>query len=149
MDSSIASPSNREAGNVIRPLRILVVDDNRDSADMLAMSLRMMGHDVRALYDPLQVVASALDFHPDLAFLDVGMPVLNGFALAAQLRVQQWPGNRRPRLVALTGWGQDEDRRRSADAGFDHHLVKPADLDLIESVCLQVSAPLQGSGPAP
>ncbi len=146
MDSTVANPSSRLAGDVARPLRILVVDDNRDSADMLAMSLRILGHDVRALYDPLQVVESALDFHPDLAFLDVGMPVLNGFALAAQLCAQQWPGNRRPRLVALTGWGQEEDRRRSQNAGFDDHLVKPADLDLIESVCLQVSASLKGSG---
>lgn len=148
MDPTAASQSIDDAVGVARPLRILVVDDNPDSADMLAMSLQMMGHDVRALYDPLQVVSSALEFHPDLAFLDVGMPVLNGFALAAQLRVQQWRGGKRPRLVALTGWGQDEDRRRSEDAGFDDHLVKPADLDLIESVCLQVSASLKGGGSA-
>lgn len=146
MDSTIVSQASREASEPSRPLRILVVDDNPDSADMLAMSLRMMGHVVRALYDPLQVVASALEFHPDIAFLDVGMPVLNGYALAAQLRLQQWPSDHRPWLVALTGWGQDEDRRRSEDAGFDDHLVKPADLDLIESVCLQVSASLKGNG---
>jgi CheY-like chemotaxis protein len=142
MDSIVGGPSMRGVSSATRPLRILVVDDNPDSADMLAMSLQMMGHEVRALYDPLQVVAAALDFHPDLAFLDVGMPVLNGFALAVQLRAQQWPGNNRPTLVALTGWGQDEDRRRSEDAGFDEHLVKPADLDLIESVCLKVSSAL-------
>lgn len=146
MDSTAASPASSKANDVARPLRILVVDDNRDSADMLALSLQMMGHNVRALYDPQQVVASALDFHPDVAFLDVGMPVLNGFELAAQLRVQRWPGNRGPRLVALTGWGQEEDRRRSEDAGFDDHLVKPADLDSIESICQHVSAALQGSG---
>lgn len=149
MDPTVASQSIDDVVGAARPLRILVVDDNPDSADMLAMSLQMMGHDVRALYDPLQVVSSALEFHPDLAFLDVGMPVLNGFALAAQLRVQQWQGGHRPRLVALTGWGQEEDRRRSEDAGFDDHLVKPADLDLIESVCLQVSASLKGGGSAP
>lgn len=146
MDSTVVSQASREAGEQSRPLRILVVDDNPDSADMLAMSLRMMGHDVRALYDPLQVLSSALELHPDIAFLDVGMPVLNGYALAAQLRDQQWPEGRRPRLVALTGWGRDEDRRRSEDAGFDDHLVKPADMDLIESVCLQVSASLKGHG---
>lgn len=145
MDSTVVSPAGREASEAPRPLRILVVDDNPDSADMLAMSLRMMGHDVRALYDPLEVLACAIELRPDIAFLDVGMPVLNGYALAAQLRDQQWPGDRRPRLVALTGWGRDEDRRRSEDAGFDDHLVKPADLDLIESVCLQVSAALKGS----
>ena len=149
MDSTVASQSIDGALAAARPLRILVVDDNPDSADMLAMSLQLMGHDVRALYDPLQVVSSALEFHPDIAFLDVGMPVLNGFALAAQLREQQWPGGNRPRLVALTGWGQEEDRRRSEDAGFDDHLVKPADLDLIESVCRSVSATLQGGGSMP
>lgn len=149
MDSTVASQSSPDANGVARPLRILVVDDNPDSADMLAMSLRMMGHHVLALYDPLQVVASALEFHPDLAFLDVGMPVLNGYALAKQLRMQEWPAGNRPRLVALTGWGQEEDRRRSEDAGFDHHLVKPADLDLIESMCLQVAASLKGGGLPP
>ncbi|MBC7657343.1 MAG: response regulator, partial [Frankiaceae bacterium] len=96
-----------------RQLRILVVDDNADSADMLGMSLKMMGHEVRVLYDPLLVVAAALDQLPDLAFLDVGMPVLNGFALATQLRSQSWPEGRAPTLVALTGWGESEDRRRS------------------------------------
>lgn len=145
MDSTLNSPSNREASEVARALRILVVDDNADSADMLAMSLRMMGHDVRALYDPLQVVQSALEFRPDVAFLDVGMPVLNGFALATQLRDVKWPGGCKPRLVALTGWGQEEDRRRSEEAGFDEHLVKPADLDRIESVCLRVVAALKES----
>jgi signal transduction histidine kinase len=120
------------------PLRILVVDDNKDSADMLALSLKMMGHEVLTLYDPLLVVAAALDYLPDLAFMDVGMPVLNGFVLASQLRAQDWPDQRRPVLVALTGWGQEEDRRRSEQAGFDRHLVKPADLETIEAVCQEV-----------
>lgn len=121
-----------------RKLRIIVVDDNADSADMLAMSLKLMGHDVHALYDPSLVVAAALDFRPDLAFLDVGMPVLDGFALATQLRAQSWPDQRGPTLVALTGWGESEDRHRSERAGFDTHLVKPADLEQIEAVCLSV-----------
>jgi CheY-like chemotaxis protein len=117
------------------PLRVMVVDDNRDSADMLALSLKLMGHEVMTLYDPLDVLDAARSWQPDLAFLDVGMPVLNGFSLAAQLRAQDWPGGRQPRLVALTGWGQEEDRRRSEEAGFDEHLVKPADLETIERVC--------------
>ena len=125
---------------VARGLRVLVVDDNHDSADMLSLSLRMMGHEVQALYDPLLVVDTARRFLPDLVFLDVGMPVLNGFALAERLQQVEWPGSRRPRLVALTGWGQAEDRRRSEQAGFDEHLVKPADLDTIERVCRQVLA---------
>jgi signal transduction histidine kinase len=117
------------------PLRVMVVDDNRDSADMLALSLKLMGHEVLTLYDPLDVVEAARSWRPNLAFLDVGMPVLNGFTLAQQLRAQAWPEGRGPRLVALTGWGQEEDRRRSEEAGFDEHLVKPADLETIERVC--------------
>jgi signal transduction histidine kinase len=130
-----ASAKNISPTPAEHALRIMVVDDNKDSADMLAMSLKMMGHDVVAFHDPLAVVDAALDYVPDLVFMDVGMPVLNGFALAAQLRAQQWSGHRRPRLVALTGWGQEEDRHRSQEAGFDEHLVKPADLETIERVC--------------
>jgi signal transduction histidine kinase len=141
--ASEATPEARPAlADVARTaaLRVLVVDDNKDSADMLALSLKMMGHDVLVLYDPLAVVAAALEYLPDLAFMDVGMPVLNGFALATQMRAQQWPDQHRPVLVALTGWGQEEDRRRSEQAGFDRHLVKPADLDTIEDVCQEVAA---------
>jgi signal transduction histidine kinase len=127
-----ATPSDAPTGT---PLRVMVVDDNRDSADMLALSLKLMGHEVMTLYDPLDALASARSWHPDLAFLDVGMPVLNGYSLAEQLRAADWPEGRQPRLVALTGWGQEEDRRRSTEAGFDEHLVKPADLHTIERVC--------------
>ena len=129
--ASAAAPS--PSGSA--PLRVMVVDDNRDSADMLALSLKLMGHEVLTLYDPLDALASARSWGPDLAFLDVGMPVLNGFSLAEQMRAQDWPEGRQPRLVALTGWGQEEDRRRSQEAGFDEHLVKPADLETIERVC--------------
>jgi signal transduction histidine kinase len=123
-----------------RSLRVMVVDDNHDSADMLALSLRLMGHEVRAFYDPLEVVDAARAFHPDLAFMDVGMPVLNGFDLAGRLRAQPWPDPGQPRLVALTGWGQEDDRRRSEQAGFDEHLVKPAELETIERVCREAAA---------
>jgi CheY-like chemotaxis protein len=67
--------------------------------------------------------------------MDIGMPLLNGYALAEKLRAETWPGTHRPRLIALTGWGQDEDRRRSQQAGFDEHLVKPAGLETIMRVC--------------
>jgi CheY-like chemotaxis protein len=106
-----------------------------------------MGHEVLTLYDPLDVVEAARSWRPNLAFLDVGMPVLNGFTLAQQLRAQAWPEGRGPRLVALTGWGQEEDRRRSEEAGFDEHLVKPADLETIERVC-QDAATVLGSAHA-
>jgi CheY-like chemotaxis protein len=127
------------------PLRVLVVDDNRDSADMLALSLKLMGHEVVTLYDPLEVVAAARDWQPQLAFLDVGMPGLNGFSLAEMLRAERWRDGRGPRLVALTGWGQEEDRRRSEEAGFDEHLVKPADLETIERVCQDAASVLAGA----
>ena len=139
------TPSAIPAQRSGRSLRIIVVDDNHDSADMLALTLRMMGHEVRALYDPLAVVGAAMQYLPDLAFMDVGMPVLNGFALAAQLRARTWPQNRQPRLVALTGWGQEEDRRRSEQAGFDEHLVKPADLETIERVCRETIQQLESA----
>jgi signal transduction histidine kinase len=134
-DVGTASPSTDAAEPVEQALRVLVVDDNKDSADMLALSLKMMGHEVLALNDPSAVAETARDYGPDLVFMDIGMPLLDGFAVATQLRAQPWPEDRCPKLVALTGWGQDEDRRRSEQAGFDEHLVKPADLETIERVC--------------
>ncbi|MGN6790562.1 MAG: response regulator [Rhodanobacteraceae bacterium] len=115
-------------------LRIMVVDDNRDSADMLAMSLQIMGHQVRVVYSPLAVMDACTEFEPELMIIDIGMPELNGLALAERLRAHAWRGHP-PRLVALTGWGQAEDRKRSLAAGFSDHLVKPANLATIERVC--------------
>ena len=114
-------------------LRIMVVDDNRDGADTLTLLLGILGHQVLTLYDPLEVVDAAADFLPELAFLDVGMPNLNGYELASRLRRQRYAPDLL--LVALTGWGQENDRRRSADAGFDEHLVKPIDLETIGRIC--------------
>ena len=124
-------------------LRIMVVDDNRDSADMLAMSLQIMGHQVRAVYSPLGVMGACADFEPELMIIDIGMPELNGLALAERLRACSWRG-RPPRLVALTGWGQAEDRKRSLAAGFADHLVKPANLATIERVCRETWAACEG-----
>jgi PAS domain S-box-containing protein len=114
-------------------LRVLVVDDNRDGADTLALSLGMLGHQVMAAYDPLEALERAGSFAPDLAFLDVGMPSMNGYELARRIKELAW--GRDTMLVALTGWGQEEDRRRSSDAGFDEHIVKPIDFAAIEHVC--------------
>jgi signal transduction histidine kinase len=134
-DTSNASPNSKTMLPAERALRILVVDDNKDSADMLALSLKMMGHAVLALNDPATVVATAREYLPELVFLDIGMPMLDGYTVATQLREQTWPDDRCPRLVALSGWGQEEDRCRSEQAGFDEHLVKPADLETIKHVC--------------
>ncbi|GMV29054.1 MAG: hypothetical protein AMXMBFR59_11790 [Rhodanobacteraceae bacterium] len=117
--------------------RILIVDDNRDAADTLAQLLGMSGYVLRTVYDPEQALDALFDFAPDLAFLDVGMPRLNGLELAAMIRADA--RGRDVVLVALTGWGQEDDRRRSRAAGFDHHLVKPADPFEIERICREAT----------
>ncbi len=105
--------------------RILVVDDNKDSAASLAMMLSLMGHETRTAFDGLASVEAAAAFRPDLILLDIGLPKLNGYDACRRIREQ--PGGRGIVIVACTGWGQDEDRRRSSDAGFNYHLVKPVD----------------------
>lgn len=107
------------------PRRILVVDDNRDSADSLATLLRLGGHETAIAYDGLEAVEATVRFRPDVILLDIGLPGINGFEAARRIRQQH--ANRRPTIVALTGWGQDSDRRASHEAGFDAHLVKPVD----------------------
>lgn len=116
-----------------QPLCVLVVDDNQDAADTLATMVRMLGHHAEAIYDPLAVEAAVQRLEPDLVFLDLGMPGRSGFDVARSLRAQS--GERALRLVAVTGWGQAEDRRRSLDAGFDQHLVKPPDLEVVKQLC--------------
>jgi PAS domain S-box-containing protein len=106
------------------PRRILVADDNQDSAETLAMMLRLMGHDVDTAHDGLEAVTRSAGFRADVIILDIGMPRLNGYQAARRIREQRQDA---PMLVALTGWGQEEDRRRSREAGFDSHLVKPVD----------------------
>ena len=109
--------------------RILVADDNRDSADTLSKLLRLLGHEVVAAYDGRRAVELVVRFQPDVALLDLGMPELNGYDAARMIRLKR-PGNLL--LIALTGWGQEEDRRRTKDAGFDHHLVKPVELATLQ-----------------
>jgi two-component system CheB/CheR fusion protein len=101
------------------------VDDNVDAAESLSLLLRMEGHDVRVAHDGAAALAAVEADPPDLMFLDIGMPVMNGYDVAQRLR--QRPGREHLLLVAMTGWGQEEDRRRSREAGFDHHLVKPVE----------------------
>lgn len=105
------------------PLRVLVADDNRDAAETLALWLEIEGYAVHTAHDGVQALALAQAFKPDVVLLDIGMPGLDGHAVAERLRQQPWP---RPLLlVATTGWGHDEDRQRSRRAGFDVHLTKP------------------------
>ena len=106
-------------------LRILVVDDNADSALSLALMLSMMGHDTRTAHDGEEAVATAEAFRPQVVLLDIGLPKLNGYEVAQRIRQQEWGTSMF--LVAVTGWGQDEDRRRSEDVGMNLHMVKPVE----------------------
>ena len=112
--------------------RILVVDDNTDAAESLAALLSINGHETRLAHDGLQAVEQAQTFHPDVVFLDIGMPAIDGHETARRIRQQPW--GKDMVLVALTGWGQSEDRRRSREAGFNHHLVKPADPVVVQKL---------------
>jgi signal transduction histidine kinase len=105
--------------------RILVVDDNRDSATSLAMLLRLAGNETSIAYDGVEAVEAAARQRPDVILLDIGLPRLNGFDACRRIREHRWAQN--VLIIALTGWGQEEDRRKSAEAGFDGHLVKPVD----------------------
>ncbi len=128
-----------EHGNAGRGRRALVVDDNRDAADTLAMMLELMGLEVRCLYDPIDFEAIFASFAPDVVFLDVGMPGRSGYDVAQSLRATS--GGNGVLLVAVTGWGQPEDRRRTQQAGFDRHLVKPPELLEIQAICHLLDAP--------
>jgi PAS domain S-box-containing protein len=116
-----------EAPRAARPLRVLVVDDNRDAAETLGMLLESLGHQVRVMHDPARALAAARDAAFDAFVLDIGLPGMDGYALARQLRAH--PQGGAARFIALTGYGSAADRQRGAEAGFDHYLVKPADLD--------------------
>ena len=105
--------------------RLLVVDDNRDGAASLAVLLALTGHDARTAHDGIEGVELAEAFRPDLIGLDIGLPKLNGLDACRRIREKAWAKD--VVIVAATGWGQDEDRRRSKEAGCDHHLVKPVD----------------------
>jgi PAS domain S-box-containing protein len=105
--------------------RVLVTDDNRDAADSLAVMLRLGGHEVHTAYDGHAAVEAAARLRPDVAVLDIGMPGMTGYEVARRIRSEPW--GRAVVLVALTGWGQEEDKRRATEAGFDRHLTKPVD----------------------
>ncbi|HKB35518.1 MAG TPA: ATP-binding protein, partial [Gemmataceae bacterium] len=117
--------NHRAPPTTSRSLRILIVDDNEDAASSLALMLRLQGHEVRVVHEGPAALETAGDFGPDVAVLDIGMPGMDGYELARRLRCL--PRLAGVLLIALTGWGQEEFRRRSKEAGFDHHLVKPAD----------------------
>ena len=118
------------------PRKILVADDNIDSAQMLARALRELGHDVRVAHDGIATIEEAKKFAADVAILDIGMPRMNGYDVSKTLRKRFGPGIT---LIALTGWGQEADKHRAAEASFDHHLTKPVDLRAVEHLLQSVS----------
>lgn len=107
--------------------KILVVDDNRDSAESLAILLKLMGHDTHMAFDGIEAIAAAEKIRPDVVLLDIGMPNVDGHDACRRMRALPWAKDML--LIAQTGWGQDEDKRRTSEAGFDGHLVKPVDPD--------------------
>lgn len=121
-------------------LRILVADDNADAAETLSLLLESMGHEVRHVHDGEAAVAAVPEFDPQLLLLDIGMPRLNGYETCSRIRAL--PGGAARALVAVTGWGQPQDRERARDAGFDQHLVKPVDMDRLVNL---IATKLEGS----
>ncbi len=119
--------------------RILVVDDNRDSAISLGMMLELMGNEVRTAHDGLEAVQAAEVFRPDVVLLDIGLPKLNGYEAARRIRGQPW--GRDMVLIAVTGWGQEEDKRRSKEAGFNFHMVKPVEPAALEKLLAGLLTP--------
>jgi signal transduction histidine kinase/CheY-like chemotaxis protein len=115
--------------------RILVVDDNQDAAESLGMLLQMMGNEVRTAHDGPEAVEAAAAFRPDVVLLDIGLPKLNGYEVARRIREQDGGADRM--LIALTGWGQEEDRRRSKEAGFDHHVTKPVEFADLQKLLME------------
>jgi len=138
--SPAASPSE-PAGKIstkaaaAKSLRVLVVDDNRDVAGSMAMVLEMMGHRVEMVHDGPAAIEKAASWQPDAILLDIGMPGMNGYEVARQIRGQ---GQEGLMIVAVTGWGQEDDRQLSKEAGFDAHLVKPVDIDMLMQVFAEV-----------
>ena len=123
----------------VSPRRILVADDNSDAAEALALQLRLAGHDVRAANDGLEALEVAETFAPQVVLLDLGMPRMDGYETAREIRRKWW--GKTATLVALTGWGGQQDRQRTADAGFDAHLVKPVtEFDLFQAIAATRSA---------
>jgi signal transduction histidine kinase/ActR/RegA family two-component response regulator len=127
--SDRAPVQQRVAPSISRSTRVLVVDDNFDAAEMLKHSLEAAGHEVEMATEPIGALEIAARFNPQVAILDIGLPVIDGYELATRLRAL--PGAADCRLIALTGYGQEHDRRRSVEVGFHAHLVKPVDIDYL------------------
>ena len=135
-EASVPVPRHDEAALNTSTLRILVVDDNTDGADSLSEMLTLMGNETRTAYDGQQAVNAAEAYRPDVILLDIGLPKLNGYEACRHIRAQPWGKN--IVLIAVTGWGQEKDRDRTREAGFDHHLVKPVDPDALMTLLAEL-----------
>jgi CheY-like chemotaxis protein len=143
--ANASAVERHDAQDAAEGLRVLIVDDSRDAAESLAMFVGMAGHDARAAFDGASAIALGQSFRPHVVFLDIGMPVLDGYATARKLRESDW--GREAALYALSGYGRDDfRRRRSQDAGFDRHFVKPIDPDLVLQVLRELAAKPDGPG---
>jgi CheY-like chemotaxis protein/two-component sensor histidine kinase len=147
--TAVSEPKNDAVDLPVQRARILIADDNRDSADSLSAFLRFTNNEVYVAYDGIEAVEAAERHRPELVLLDIGMPRLNGEDACRRIRSQAWGAD--VTIIALTGWGQEEDRRRTMDAGFDGHLVKPIDpadvVKLIQRRQLQHGSRIQSSPP--
>jgi CheY-like chemotaxis protein len=132
-----SSEDRKSAGRLICR-KVLVVDDNKDAAMSLATMLTLMGNETRTAHDGEEAIDVAAAYRPDLILLDIGMPRLNGYQTAQRIREQSW--SKGMALVALTGWGQEEDRRKSQEAGFDSHVVKPIEFTALETLLANLQA---------
>jgi CheY-like chemotaxis protein len=134
VQSTVALPTNdSKRPPHVSPRRILVADDNSDAVEALALQLRLAGHDVRSANDGLEALEVAETFAPQVVLLDLGMPRMDGYETAREIRRKWW--GKSATLVALTGWGGQQDRQKTSDAGFDAHLVKPVtEFDLFQAI---------------
>jgi len=137
-----AAANERRQDRQIKAQRVLIVDDNRDAADSLNALLTLLGADVLVARDGPRALEAVRHFRPTVVLLDIGMPTMNGYEVAKQIRANHEV--HQPAIVALTGWGQPEDRRRAHEAGFDHYLIKPADLVALQGVLNAVRTEPQG-----
>jgi two-component system CheB/CheR fusion protein len=120
------------------PRRVLIVDDNEDAANSLAMILKLGGHETASVYTAVDALQRAADFRPDVVLLDIGLPGMDGYEVAQKMR--ELPGLRDIRLVAVTGYGRSDDRLRARDAGFDDHLTKPVEFAVLERTLAGIRA---------
>ena len=138
---SEAAIEGGDAGTIPKT-RILVVDDNRDAAESLSMVLQSLGADVRVARDGPEAIAAFAAYDPSFVLLDIGMPGMDGYEVARRLRTR-FP-DRRASIIALTGWGQEEDRRQAREAGFDYHLIKPVEVNVLQTLLATLA---QGTTP--